>query len=165
MKENYLERGNIVEFKKGMKVKAKIAEKFAYANCPFSSKETCHAVTIGDKLTNSTVETKKEEVRVALRQLLESNGVLVEDKEVDNFINPFLEQYHEETLDTSIFSGRYVVISTHNEAGSDVICQKLKEGDQYDPNGIQIYISQNERYFCSYGPDEIRPVGDLFKVL
>lgn len=165
MEKKYLERGNIVEFKKGMRVKAKIAEKFAYANYPFSSEEAYYEIRIGDELTNSEVETKKEEIKAALRHILVSNCIGVADKEIEDFINPFLEQYHKETLDTSIFAGRYVVITTYNESGSNVICQKLKEGDLYDPNGIQVCICQDKRYSCSYGPEEIQPVGDLFKLL
>jgi len=168
----FLERGNIIELKKEMRVNFQLEERFIESTKPFSTKIVWGSVKIGEILTvENLTENDRKYFKNDISDVLGRLGIKMPVKELDSIIIQIFYKYEDslkDTFDTSVLAGKYVVMHTglddegRSQKGYRVIAKKLSKGI-YDPNGIEVAFYQDPGYMSSIMPDEIRAIDDLLK--
>lgn len=171
----FLQDGDIIEIKEGMEIYAPIPEKFVYSNRILSKEYIKEKdITVGKQINNSAdINNIKSTLTKKLKQSIYSEiGAEVSDISIDNLLLPILEEYKEETLDTRIFSGEYIVVKTETvdgtkgkdsyPSGYKVQCKKLNDG-KYDENGVDISFFQSGCFTAIIESKDIQPIRNVKK--
>lgn len=136
--ENLLRFGDVIEVKKGMKVYANIPEKFVIKE-HFRSNKKVEAVILIGKIIKSQ-KFPFSELRTSLAYNLNNFRINVKENisEIDNFINSLNVDSSEDSLDTSLYEGKYFVYfaDIDNTNNYRVYCEKQ------DSSGIIISFYQ-----------------------
>ena len=130
-----LKKGDVVKIERGMMIKAKIPEKFAYPEKPFSNKFVESSILVGKKYhypreATTPLETVKSEIETKIVQALSGYGIqpITQQDKIANFIESLeLKEEHDE-FSGSIYEGDYEV--THvdkKEYLTWVYCTKVDD--------------------------------------
>lgn len=148
----FLQKHDVIEIKKGMKIYADLPRKFAYNNTPLSNHETSIDITVGEVKTNAfdVEETKEQLIKDIQTSFRFQLGENIDEAKIMEFVNQILDSVQPETFDTSIFEGEYVVTRAFSHStGHHVFCRKLKKDvDVYDENDIYISFYQSGFYMA-----------------
>jgi hypothetical protein len=168
-----LQTGDVIEIKKGMKVYAKLLEKFIYAGHYASEKFAQTDIRVGDEKTSSfEIDKVKESLVVKIQEAFgRTLSLQVENTAIESFVEPMLLGFKTETFDTQVYEGEYVVTKTelsgggsgHNDTfpdGHHVFCQKLNNG-LFDKEGLEIHFYQTGSFTVTIKKDEIQPIRKL----
>lgn len=157
---NFLEVGDVIEIKAGMKIYAQIPEKFIYSNKPLSSEFRTTDIRVGELLKNNIINWEEEKMRLArsIKESFENVFGFASKEAIDEFVAKQIPDSADaqETLDTHSFVGEYVVVEASLSGGSvssyrpsdsypdghHVVCQRLSDG-VFDPNGETINFYQS----------------------
>lgn len=165
----FLQVGDVFEIKKGMKVNAEVPSKFIFTNCRMSNLTSKTKIVVGIFLKNKMdVEATANELKESIARSVSSVcGAVADPMAVQDLVSSVMNSYEEETLDTTMFCGEYLVINTTFDGGCGghdpypnghhVFCRKLKDG-KYDPNGTQIDFYQSGSFSSMILPENVQPI-------
>lgn len=155
---NFLEVGDVIELKVGMKIYASIPEKFIFSNKPLSNESRTTDIRIGEIRKNNISDWEEKTFRLtrSIKEEFERKFGVAPQEAIDTFVKEHVPKVTQETFNTSYFVGQYVVIETsltggsrdscnpnnHYPDGHRVVCQKLKDG-KFDPQGETISFYQS----------------------
>lgn len=170
--EDALLVGDVIEIKIGMKVYAKIPEKFVYSNAKLSDKLARTNIRIGETRENKIgVLTYAEISKNIQKVFVHDVGIEIDVSKINDFVIANIGSYKTETFDTSIFVGEYVVVKANLEGGGtghgqndvypdgwNVICKKLTPEGKYDENGLEVSFYQSGCFTVIHKPNTIIPI-------
>jgi hypothetical protein len=152
--ELYLQEGDVIKLKKGMKVYTKIPEMFVYSNALTSKKIVSNQpVIVGEILKNVTdISCAVSHVIERTIKAFESEGFVANL----NAISTFVGQNIDDPIPAEfiIEEGEFVVVKTNLEGGGIAMfhdeysdghrayCKRLKNGI-YDPDGQEVNFYQS----------------------
>ncbi|ADO59798.1 hypothetical protein [Paenibacillus polymyxa] len=165
----FLQVGDVFVVKEGMKVNAEVPSKFIFSNCRMPNTTRKTKIVIGSLLKNKMdVEATAHELKKKIVDSIASVcGAVANPMAVQHLVSSVINSYEEETLDTTIFCGEYLVVNTTFDGGCGghdpypnghhVFCRKLKDG-KYDPNGSQIDFYQSGSFTALITPESVQPI-------
>lgn len=171
MKTEYLQEGDVILLKKGMKVYAEIPEMFVFSNRLTSKELRQHDIVVGEKYENNTDISKA--VSNVIKYVIDGfdrEGFVINFNTVNAFVRENIDQpEHEEFI---VEEGGFVVVKTNWEGGGAamfhdvypdghrVYCQRLKNGI-YDPDGQEVNFYQSGGFTAMI--KDIKPICKLKK--
>lgn len=156
---NYLKMGDVIEIKKGMQIYVTIPVKFVCSN------------TIGDNLVNTEITVSEarhykplsiKEIGSKVSGVLAWYGCKADEERLISFIqSENIGINNEETFDTSIFIGEYLVYKTEMNGGSET--QGYPDGwcvyaRKIDNPAVKINFYQSGCFTAVIPPDSIKPI-------
>lgn len=123
MATKLLQRGDIINLENGMTVYAEIPEKFYFYKSQFSSKLCKVAVNIGTTYIKKAVS--EDDILKKIRNNITSTGIFgiynIPSELISSFSKDLIKKLNlnlsEETFDSSVFAGKYVVDYAFSDGG------------------------------------------------
>lgn len=177
MTTDRLQRGDVIEIKKGMSVYATIPERFVYANRAQSMKPAQTVINVGRVKEAAIIDLGKATKDIQ-QEIYSHGGITVSQQQIIELLTNAIDTTLPTTLDTSEYAGEYVVVNTALTGGGTgmgshdtypdgwhVIAKKLKNGE-YDNDGLTIEFYQSG-CFSAMLPDiePIRRMQESFKAM
>ena len=151
--KNFLQEGDVVFLKRGMKVHAQIPEKFVHEGCKLSKELTKHVVEVGKYLSMKPDVTRDIEMLAndIVKSFESKLGLKIKAADATVFITSKLPAIKTDSY--ILDEGEFVVIRTAMEGGSTghdaypdghhVFCKRLNPDGTYNENGTEINFYQS----------------------
>lgn len=138
MEKRLLQRGDVIRLVRGMKVYAKMPDKFRYQNAPFSDEITKSDIVIGKIYRRE--EVSKDSVIEEVGDRLE-HVVPATYEQVKDFVESLGLDYEAQEFDASIYEGEYMVDYVSCDGGG---IQGTPSGYETYPNGWHVFCTKKD---------------------
>lgn len=134
----HLNVGDKIIIKKGMKIEAKIPEKFINHDKPFSSKECFTLITVGDIYERKNVS--KQEVFDEFKKRMDDFFFLT-DYQIEKIIDSHPLIFSPQKYYTDYYAGTYIITGIERVKIGDIIIYAKKDSD--DSKRISFSLGSN----------------------